>query len=294
MAKAAPTDLMTTLSSMSAAEFIGTVKGAALFEGDFAWVFWVCLIGYCAGNCAAILNASPKIRFVHGLVLLTMNSYGGSTIAAIICGQPVPFVVNEKLIVGLVCTWVVAYTLPGLPKMIKGTPARHAHPRAARCAAQRHPPRRPPRRPPHHTPHHTRAAPAPHPHHTRTTGTSVGSLLISICFETLRCHVMMNCQAMAVGVLKAGWLSASLGSSVPIIGPIIAGAIGGCGGGFFPLDKGLKPLEAETAWRVTSGFYGAVWLTLLDPSLYGTAAAKYFPLLADWSWVRRCRVIRYF
>ena len=101
---------------------------------------------------------------------------------------------------------------------------------------------------------------------------------------------MMNCQAMAVGVLKAGWLSASLGSSVPIIGPIIAGAIGGCGGGFFPLDKGLKPLEAETAWRVTSGFYGAVWLTLLDPSLYGKTAATYFPLLADWSWVR-CRAI---
>ena len=33
--------------------------------------------------------------------------------------------------------------------------------------------------------------------------------------------------------------------------------------------------------QVTSGFYGAVWLTLLDPSLYGSAAAKYFPLLAD-------------
>jgi hypothetical protein len=30
---------------------------------------------------------------------------------------------------------------------------------------------------------------------------------------------MMNCQAMAVTVLKAGWLSASLGATVPIIGP---------------------------------------------------------------------------
>ena len=37
---------------------------------------------------------------------------------------------------------------------------------------------------------------------------------------------------------------------------------------------------------MTSGFYGAVWLTLLDPSLYGAAAAKYFPLLAESSWVR--------
>ena len=62
-----------------------------------------------------------------------MNSYGGSTtIAAIICGEPGPFMVNEKLIIGLVGTWVVAYTLPGLPKMIKGTPTRHA---PTRCAA---------------------------------------------------------------------------------------------------------------------------------------------------------------
>ena len=225
-------------ATMSPFEMLGMVKSVALFDGDFSWVFWVCLIGYCAGNCAAILTATPKIRFVHGLVLLTLNSYGGSTIAAILCGEPVPFVVNEKLIVGLVGTWVVSYTLPGLPKMIKST--------------------------------------------------SIGSLLISTCFEIMRCHVMMICQNMAASVLKPGWLSATLGATVPVIGPIIAGAVGGCGGGFFPLDKGLKPLEAETAWRVTSGFYGAMWLTLLHPSLYGATAAKYFPVLADWSWVR-CR-----
>ena len=147
---AAPPGLMETLSSMSAADVMDTVKGAALFEGELAWVFWVCLVGYCAANCNAVLNATPKIRFVHGLVLLTMNSYGGSTIAAIICGQPVPFVVNEKLISGLVGTWLACYTLPGLPKMIKNT--------------------------------------------------AVGSVLFSVCFETIRCHVMMNCQVMALGL----------------------------------------------------------------------------------------------
>ena len=165
-----PTDLMASLSNMSAAEVMGTVKGAALFEGDFAWLFWVCLVGYCAGNCAAVLNASPKIRFVHGLVLLTLNSYGGSTIAAIICGQPVPFMVNEKLIVGLVGTWVVCFILPGLPKMIKGAPRPPRRP--ARClatfpsatlshASARTPPVMPPATPPaapHRAPH-----PMPHP-----------------------------------------------------------------------------------------------------------------------------------
>ena len=161
---------MASLSNMSAAEVMGTVKGAALFEGDFSWLFWVCLVGYCAGNCAAVLNASPKIRFVHGLVLLTLNSYGGSTIAAIICGQPVPFMVNEKLIVGLVGTWVVCFILPGLPKMIKGAPRPPRRP--ARClatfpsatlshASARTPPVMPPATPPaapHRAPH-----PMPHP-----------------------------------------------------------------------------------------------------------------------------------
>jgi hypothetical protein len=210
---------------------LGTVKGVALFEGEFSWVFWVCLVGYCAANCAAILKANKDIRFVHGLVLLVLNSYGGSTIAAIVCGQPVPFVVNEKLIVGLVGTWIVAFSLPGLPKMVKST--------------------------------------------------AIGSVLISVCFEVLRCHVMINCHTMAMGVLSAGWLGA-----VPIIGPLIAGSIGGCGGGFFPLDKGLKPLEAETAWRVTSSFYGALCLTLMDPALFGKRVAENVPLLADAGYLR--------
>jgi len=212
---------------------LGTLKSVALFEGEFSWVFWVCLVGYCAGNCAAILKANKDIRFVHGLVLLILNSYGGSTIAAILCGQPVPFMVNEKLLVGLVGTWMVAFMLPGLPKMVKGTAA--------------------------------------------------GSVLISVCFEVLRCHVMINCHKMAMGVLSAGWLGA-----VPVIGPVIAGTVGSCGGGFFPLDKGLKPLQAETAWRVTSGFYGALWLTLME--LYGGKAAQYVPVLGDAGNVRVCAI----
>ena len=46
-------------------------------------------------------------------------------------------------------------------------------------------------------------------------------------------------------------------------------------------------VQAETAWRCTSGFYGALWLTMLDPALYGKAAATYLPVLADSSWARR-------
>ena len=77
------------------------LKDMVLFDGEFKFLFWVCLVGFCAGNLRMILTLTPNIRFVHGLVLGVLNCYGGSTLAAIICGQPVPFVVNEKLIVEL-------------------------------------------------------------------------------------------------------------------------------------------------------------------------------------------------
>ena len=131
------------------------LKDMVLFDGEFKFLFWVCLVGFCAGNLRMILKQTPNIRFVHGLVLGVLNCYGGSTLAAIICGQPVPFVVNEKLIVGFSLTWVVAYSLPAVfMSVVKGTSS---------CA-----------------------------------------ILISVTYEILRCHVMINCHRMASGVLKAG------------------------------------------------------------------------------------------
>ena len=173
---------------------MATLKDMVLFDGEFKFLFWVCLVGFCAGNLRMILTQTPNIRFVHGLVLGVLNCYGGSTLAAIICGQPVPFVVNEKLIVGFSLTWVVAYSLPAVFMSV-------------------------------------------------VKGTSSGAILISVTYEILRCHVMINCHRMASGVLKAGLFG------VPTIGPLICGTLGGCGGGFFPLNKGLEPLEGETNWR---------------------------------------------
>jgi len=52
---------------------------------------------------------------------------------------------------------------------------------------------------------------------------------------------MMNCAKMAAGTLAATRFS------VPVVGPLVCGAIGGCGGGFMPFDKGLGAPAARHA-----------------------------------------------
>merc|ERR1712185_836395 len=70
-----------------------------LFKGENgALFFYICLAGFCAGNCKAMLKAKPAIRYAHGLVLGVLTSYGGSTLACIICGRAVVFQVNEALV----------------------------------------------------------------------------------------------------------------------------------------------------------------------------------------------------
>ena len=47
-----------------------------------------------------------------------------------------------------------------------------------------------------------------------------------------------------------------------IIGPLIAGLLGGCGGAFMPLNKGLDPIANGSNWRVGSAAVNSLWLFL--------------------------------
>lgn len=179
------------------------LQDAFLFSGDFAWMFYLCLAGFCFANAKAVLGASPKINYWHGCALMVLANYGGSTLAAIMCGKPVPFVCNEALVSVCLSVWTVAYLAP-----------------AAMNSA---------------------------------LGSAAGRILSSITYEIMRCHVLMNCSKMA---------AASLPGSLPIAGPLIAGLLGGCGGGFMPLNKGLDPLAGGTNWRMASAAVNSLWLFL--------------------------------
>ena len=165
------------------------LKDAFLYSGDFKWMFYVSLAGFCAANGAAVLTATPKINYFHGCALMVLMCFGGSTMAAIMCGKPVAFVCNEALVPVCLSVWTVMYLLPDVTiNFFKKN--------------------------------------------------KVGILFTSAMYEMMRCHVLMNCTAMAAGTLGSVLAVPSAGR-VPIIGPLIAGTLGGCGGGFMPFDKGL-------------------------------------------------------
>jgi len=192
------------------ASMLDTLKDAFLFQGDLKIMFYITLVGFCLANALAILKADPAINNFHGCALMVLANFGGSTMAAIMCGAPVAFVCNEALVSVCLCVWTVVYMLPKLFSDFFGE-------------------------------------------------TFIGRLLVSVTYEIQRCHVLMNCSNLAVGTLK-GALAVPAPDRVPIIGPLIAGTLGGCGGGFMPLNKGLDPLKGGTNWRIASGALVSTWM----------------------------------
>jgi len=184
---------------------------AALFSGDFTWMFYFCLAGFCAANGCAVLKATPKINYFHGCALMVLTCFGGSTISAVMVGAPVVFVCNEALVSVCLTTWTVLYFLRFLVSLL--------------------------------------------------TETLFGRLYLSVTYEIMRCHVLMNCTKQAATILPSA-LAVPAANRVAIIGPLIAGTLGGCGGGFMPLDKGLAPLSNGTNWRVASAAITSLWMFL--------------------------------
>ena len=46
------------------------LKDAFLYQGAFAWMFYVCLAGFCAANAMAILGPTPKMNYFHGAAMM--------------------------------------------------------------------------------------------------------------------------------------------------------------------------------------------------------------------------------
>eukprot|EP00316_Scyphosphaera_apsteinii_P012663 CAMPEP_0119303618 /NCGR_PEP_ID=MMETSP1333-20130426/5029_1 /TAXON_ID=418940 /ORGANISM="Scyphosphaera apsteinii, Strain RCC1455" /LENGTH=219 /DNA_ID=CAMNT_0007306345 /DNA_START=234 /DNA_END=893 /DNA_ORIENTATION=+ len=90
---------------------------------------------------------------------------------------------------------------------------------------------------------------------------TLGNALISVLYEIQRCHVLMNCAVLSAVTLPAALAQPSQDRAA-VIGPLISGLLGGCGGGFMPLNKGLDPLAAGSNWRIGSSAVASIWLFL--------------------------------
>ena len=172
-------------------------------------MYYLCLFGFCLANCRAILKAKPDTHFAHGLALSVLTSYGGSTLCAIMCGNPVVFVVNESLVTLVSIAWCVSHnslTRKPVDALLSSTP---------------------------------------------------GAYYLSVAYEVMRCHVLLGCSKMAATTLAA---YRTPFYPVPVVGPLIGAMLGGCGGGFMPLDKGLTPVEKGINWRIGSAVIASVWM----------------------------------
>lgn len=80
--------------------------------------------------------------------------------------------------------------------------------------------------------------------------------LIIVLFETFRCSVVFKLTTAA-----AAKITPSI-ASFPLFGPIMCGAIGGCGGAFLPLNKGLDPIKGGLGSPMFTAMVGATVLHL--------------------------------
>ena len=92
------------------------------------------------------------------------------------------------------------------------------------------------------------------------------SKILTICFI-----VLFEIFRAGVAVNLIGLAAKNIGPSVfgfPLFGPIIAGGVAGCGGAFFPLNKGLDPIKAGLATPMVSALTGAaIFHLFLNSSL---------------------------
>uniref|UniRef100_A0A7S4BBC0 Uncharacterized protein n=1 Tax=Chrysotila carterae TaxID=13221 RepID=A0A7S4BBC0_CHRCT len=115
----------------------------------------------------------------------------------------------------------------------------------------------------------------------------VGRIITNTLFEIMRFHVLAGCAATAASNLPSPSYY-----PVPVVGPIVAGIMGGCGGAFMPLSSGLAAIENGCPWRVQSSFLVSLWLQLscCDPNVSPYLEAV-FPAFSDKTWAQMCGVL---
>ena len=114
--------------------------------------------------------------------------------------------------------------------------------------------------------------------------TRIGKLISTTGFEIFRYHVLAGCSDLANRTLPQPMGG---GYPVAIVGPLVAGLLGGCGGAFMPLSTGLSPIENGLPWRVQSALIATFYhhFATHDPNAREWLV-KFFPMFVDEAWVR--------
>jgi hypothetical protein len=83
-------------------------------------------------------------------------------------------------------------------------------------------------------------------------------VFVTVLYEILRASVVVKFTQAAADVIAPSEFS------IPVFGPIFCGALGGCGGAFFPLNKGFEPIKDGLAQPMVTALVGATFLHLFN------------------------------
>jgi len=219
------------------------LRDVLLFQGDYAFAYYIFLALYCAACCRNLKEALPRLTWFYAIPLAVLTSFGGGIMVPVLLGLPAAPLINEALIPTMMIAWACVQYLHPVLALLQSPFGRAAS----------------------------------------NSG-----------FEVFRYHVLAICSDLASRTLppvSTGPLAGTL--SCALVGPLLCGMIGGCGGAFMPLSNGLKALEGSTIpWRVQSSAVMSAWHHLLThDAAVRASAAEYVPFLADPAMVKLCGIL---
>mmetsp|Transcript_87229 Transcript_87229/g.157117 ORF Transcript_87229/g.157117 Transcript_87229/m.157117 type:complete len:316 (+) Transcript_87229:91-1038(+) len=85
-------------------------------------------------------------------------------------------------------------------------------------------------------------------------------LLLTVLFGIFKTQQIVGLIELAAkAIAEENLIPQSRYFSIPCAAPILCGFLGGCGGAFLPLTKGLLPIEQGKQWPVTASFVATVF-----------------------------------
>jgi len=90
---------------------------------------------------------------------------------------------------------------------------------------------------------------------TSVMQSSPGKVLFTVLFGVFKTNQIVGAVELSVKAINhEALIPQSRYFGVPIAAPILCGFLGGCGGAFLPLSKGLAPIEEGKNWSVRASF----------------------------------------
>jgi len=201
-------------------------------------VLYMCMLGYTFLHGSKVFAAAPKnAPFSYKLVSMLLACTGGGILVPLFINSiPVPLA-NDAYPIAVLISFAIHYYFPIVWEVIALTPMVKV------CGMLL-----------------SQSFVLPHNGKIEFTNFRFLSILFQACiivlYEIVRAKVVLTFTIAANAAIAPSLFSFAL------FGPIMCGTIGGCGGAFLPLSKGLDPIANGMQYPMTSACIGATLVHL--------------------------------